>query len=52
MSYYGVDSRWFWFVAVILIAVIITVLIVVGRSGDKSIYKNKDDKETIEYEEF
>jgi hypothetical protein len=52
MTYYGVDSRWFWFVAIVLIAVIITVLILVGRSGDKSIYKSKDNKETSEYEEF
>jgi hypothetical protein len=56
MSYYGAKEGsgelWFWLGGLVLVAIIITILIVVGRSGDKSIYKIKDDKETTQYEEF
>jgi hypothetical protein len=56
MTYYGAgegsNEIWFWIGGLIIVAIIITVLVVVGRSNDKSITKIKDDKETKQYEEF
>ena len=48
----GGGELWSWFGILVVAAVIITIFILVGRSGDKSIYKSKDDKETTQYQEF
>jgi hypothetical protein len=49
MTYYGIGELWFWLIALIIIAGITVALILIGRSGSKSIKKEKDDKI---YEEF
>ena len=54
MPYYGTGELWFWLIALVIVAGITVTLILVGRSGSKSIIKVKDDKEedTKIYEEF
>jgi hypothetical protein len=51
MPYYGTGELWFWLIALIIVGGITLALILVGRSGSKSIKKEKEKDDKI-YEEF
>jgi hypothetical protein len=54
MNYFDKGELWFWLIALVIVVGITVALILVGRSGSKSIKKVKDDKEENSkiYEEF
>lgn len=50
---YGKGELWFWLIGLVIIVAITVTLILVGRSGSKSIKKVKNDEEDTKiYEEF
>ena len=50
---YDKGELWFWLIGLVIVVAIVVTLILVGRTGTKSISKVKDDKEdTKMYEEF